>query len=253
MMLEDEIRQVIKEAVAAVKRPDLFREPLVSFSSAQDPRYADLRTKHIGEWHKLPSDLLPGARSVISYFAPFTREVVEQPRGMRDGAPLWAEAYQVINEHFNKVNQAVIDLLELRGHRAAAVKSTHTYDPCDLKCFWSHRSAAVIAELGAFGMNRLVITEKGSGGRFCTVITSAELTPNTTPAEVRCLWKKDAGICGLCFKACPVRALKPDSMEKFVCQDELNKNERILAESIGLTSADTCGKCISVCPLAYLE
>lgn len=64
---------------------------------------------------------------------------------------------------------------------------------------------------------------------------------------------KENGSCGLCFKACPIGALKPEQMDKFVCQDELNKNERLIQQTTPIRVADTCGKCISVCPLAYIE
>jgi epoxyqueuosine reductase QueG len=116
---------------------------------------------------------------------------------------------------------------------------------------WSHRSAAAIAGLGTFGANKLLITEKGSGGRFCTILTSAVLKANQVPIESKCLYLKN-GSCGLCFKICPVNALFPDSIDKFACQNEVNKNEAKPKESTNLQSADTCGKCISVCPFAYI-
>ena len=149
------------------------------------------------------------------------------------------------------VNDAITVFLEGLGYTNKTIKATHTYSPEDLKSMWSHRSAAAIAGLGAFGANRLLITEKGSGGRFCTVITSANLKANTDPIENKCLYIKN-GSCGLCFKICPVDALKPESMDKFRCQDELNKNEKNLKENTNLQSVDICGKCISICPVAYL-
>ena len=40
------------------------------------------------------------------------------------------------------------------------------YDPETFRAPWSHRSAAVIANLATLGVNNLAITEKGSGGRL---------------------------------------------------------------------------------------
>lgn len=251
MMLETEIKQIIAKAVASLNRPDLFREPLISFSAADDARYDALKTR-IGGWHLSPTELLPEAKSVVSYFVPFTRPVVKEPRTVKDGSFLWSEAYQEINRHFIAVNDSVSAYLEGLGYKTKTIKPTHTYDPKDLRCFWSHRSAAVIAGLGDFGANRLVITEKGSGGRFCTVLTSTYLQAPTKPVENKCLYKKN-GSCGLCFRVCPVGALKPDTMDKFACQEELNRNEKKMKGMSALQSADTCGKCISVCPVAYIE
>lgn len=249
--LEREIENIIVETVRGLGRPDLFRRPLVSFSAAEDEGYGKLKTV-IGEWNQSPAELLPGAKSVISYFVPFTKEVVSAPKGAAHGAALWAEAYLEINRHFEVVNAAVAGFLEGLGYAAKTIRATHTYDPKDLKSMWSHRSAAAIAGLGAFGTNRLLITEKGCGGRFCTVITTAQLEANTTPAENRCLHVRN-GSCGLCVKICPVNALGVDSMDKFACQNELNRNGAMFRESGALGGADVCGKCISVCPVGYLE
>lgn len=251
MSLELEIQKIIEEKILQLNRPDLFRAPLVAFSSARDDRYKELK-RIIGAWHCTPVELLPEAESVISYFVPFTKEVVSQPKGVADGSALWSEAYQEINAYFNEVNQAVQKYLESQGHLVTTIRATHTYDPKDLQAYWSHRSAAVIAGLASLGANRLAITEKGSGGRFCTVITSAKLEPNTKPAPQRCLYFKN-GSCGLCFKACPVGALRSDGMDKFACQDELNKNQEKIRQETTLISADTCGKCISICPFSYIE
>lgn len=248
--LEQALRRIITEQVAAIGRPDLFRPPLAAFSDAGDPRFADLK-EQIGPWHQLPSELLPEARSVISYFVPFTRAVAAQPRTVADGAPLWGEAYVVVNEALGHVNDAVAACLAEAGFSARTLPATHTYDPAVLHCLWSHRSAGVIAGLGAFGANRLVITDKGSGGRFCTVLTSAPLPSRLPPARERCLYLR-TGACGLCFDICPVKALKPDGMDKFACQDELNKNDARQRARTGY-EADVCGKCISVCPFAYIE
>lgn len=249
--LEAAIKQLISKSLHDLKRGDLYRDPLVSFSAATDPAYDELKTI-IGDWHKTPKELFPEARSVISYFIPFTKAVAYAPRRSESVSPVWGEAYQEINEHFNIINKAVAELLSEAGYISLTLKPTHTYDPKDLKCMWSHRSAAVIAGLGTFGANRLVITDKGSCGRFCSIITSAPLQAARQPAVDKCLYKKD-GSCGMCFKICPVQAIRPDSMAKFRCQDRLFENEADLKASAGLQSADVCGKCISICPFSYIE
>jgi len=249
--MKSEIVKIIENTIKELNRPDLFREPLVSFSSAKDKKYENLK-EIIGPWHLSPKELLPDALSVISYFIPFTRDVVSDPKKSDRGSALWAEAYQEINNHFIKINSVLSQYIEDMGYKAYSIRPTHTYNPSDLKCFWSHRSAAVISGLGSFGANGLVITEKGSGGRFCSLITTAPLKASDTIYETKCLHLKNKS-CGRCFDACPVKALTQDSMDKFVCQDKLNSNEKFIIEHTPLSSADICGKCISVCPFAYIE
>ena len=106
--------------------------------------------------------------------------------------------------------------------------------------------------MGSFGANRLVITEKGSAVRFCTVITDASLKPSPSYDGPKCLYYVD-GSCGKCFDICPAKALDKGNIDKFVCQKELNNNEAIAKETTHLKGADTCGKCISICPFAYID
>jgi len=65
-MLETGLKKIIAEAVASPDRWDLFREPFVSFSAANDKRYAALKTR-IGGWHLPPTELLPEAENRLKY------------------------------------------------------------------------------------------------------------------------------------------------------------------------------------------
>lgn len=245
MNIAGDIEKIIAEKVDSLERPDLLREPLVRFSSAKDKQYDELK-EIIGDWHLNPTELLEDAETVISYFVPFTKEVAAEPKKVAEGSALWGEAYAIINSYFDEINLSVMEYLRNLGYSASSIQATHTYDPKDMQSMWSHRSAAVIAGMGKFGANRLVITEKGSGGRFCTVFTSAIIREEMNPVEDSCLYNKN-GSCGLCFKICPVHALEPNSFNKFACQYVCNTNKK--QDKHG---ADTCGKCISICPLAYI-
>ena len=251
MSLEVEIRREIEDAMSKLGRDDLYRMPLVGFSAADDPLYEQLKTI-VGDWVVEPRGFLPSANSVISYFVPYTREAATAPRRDAQESPMWGESYAVINAYFEQVNERLCAFLRQKGFDAQAVPATHTYNEADMKSKWSHRSAAAIAKLGYFSANRMLVTEKGSGGRYCTVFTSAVLEPGTTAPENRCPYLKD-GSCGRCFKACPVGALTPEGLDKFACQAVTRCNEKLLVENHGIYEADTCGKCIGVCPLAYFE
>lgn len=248
---EQKIDGLVKDMVKAHGRDDLFREPITGFSDASDERYEKLKDI-VGPWVKSPVDLMENAKSVISYFVPFTKEVADAPKSSERVSPLWSEAYEDINAYFEVIGDAVVELLNKLGFESQKIRATHTYDPIVLQSLWSHRSAAVIAGIAAFGANRMAISEKGSAGRYCTVITSAELKSHKAPIEDKCIYHKN-GSCGLCFKACPVKALTPEGFEKFTCHDELLRNQHHIRNTTSIKSADVCGKCLSVCPLAYIE
>ena len=141
--LEKGIEQRIIDSLNELNRSDLFRSPIVAYSSAEDERYSKLKDI-IGDWHLNPAELLPDAKSVISYFVPFTKVVALEPKTMVNGSFRWSEAYQEINWHFEQINKAVADYLKNLGFSTKTIQATHTYDPKDLKSMWSHRSSAAI-------------------------------------------------------------------------------------------------------------
>lgn len=251
MSIERDITTIIEEAVAELDRGDLYREPLVAFSSADDQRYEGLKAI-IGDWVRTPQEFLPSAKTTISYFVPFTKEVATAPRHNPQESVLWGESYAVINAYFGQVNQRICTYLEENGFDAAPVPATHTYNEVDMTSAWSHRSAAAIAGLGYFSANRMLVTEKGSAGRYCTVFTSASVEERRQPPANRCPYLRN-GSCGKCFDACPVGALTPDDIDRPSCQAVTRRNEKLLEHNANLFEADTCGKCIAVCPLAYFE
>ena len=64
------IENFVQREVAQAGTQTHYREPLVGFANAADPRFLQLR--EVAEpTHMLPIDLLPTARSVVAFFVPF--------------------------------------------------------------------------------------------------------------------------------------------------------------------------------------
>lgn len=240
MELRQQIIGLINGMVAENNGESFFREPLVGFSAAKDPLYAELK-QIIGPHHLLPEDILAGAQTVISFFIPFSKEVVESNRH-GPVSETWARAYIVCNSLINALSEQLTVMIAERGEQAELVRATHTYDEKTLLAPWSHRSAAFIAGLGRFGLNRLLITPKGCAGRYGSVLTGAFISPTHRPEEEFCLYYRN-GSCRYCLDICPKQALAQDgSFAKHSCHEQLLAVDAAFPH---LGVCDVCGKCAS--------
>jgi len=206
-------------------RPDLegmciFDEPLFGYASAIDPFFAEAKKPEvIGAHFMAPDEWLPGAKTVISVFLPFTARVREANRlDMAWPALEWlhgrieGQAFQV------KICRLVEDLLKKEGFAALtpmidnrlSSRSPLTDDKTEQGFYttnWSERHAAFAAGLGTFGLSKGLITRKGVAGRFLSVITSAQFEP--TKRSYRGPY--DYCIrCYACVANCPVGAISKE-------------------------------------------
>lgn len=247
--LRSSIISLITETVAADEAEGLIRRPRVGFSSAEDPLFDQIR-RLVGSHHLHPRDILPEAATVVSFFLPFSQAVVKSNRGSGQVSAEWGRAYLRANELINGLSQSLIDLSVGQGGRAASVPATHTFDEKTLKAGWSHRSAAYVAGLGRFGLNRMLIGPDGGAGRFGSVFISQWLEPDQAQLDDYCLYLKN-GKCRACFKACPAEALTVDTFDGQKCYAHLLANSKHLNFDGRL--ADVCGKCVVAGPCAYMD
>jgi epoxyqueuosine reductase len=248
------IATTIHQAVTTAGKATPYRPPLVAFASAADPGFATLRTA-VHDGHALPVDLLPDPppdpdrAAVVSFFLPFAPSIVEANARQRQAvAREWAVAYLETNALIGELTAHLVDLLAARGIHAAGEPATHNFDPVTLRSRWSHKSVAVIAGLGSFGLHQMVITDAGCAGRFGSLVVDAPLPAGVwTGKEVvpvarreRCLYFHD-GSCLECIARCPAAALSLDEpLDKQGCYAKLLHTVEVYRD-IGYV--DACGKC----------
>ena len=234
------ISTTIFQSVAASKTQTEYRHPLIAYTSAGNPLFKRLR-ELVTPQHLLPQDLLPDAVSVVSFFIPFSKRVViSNSRDKEKVSPEWAKAYIETNALIGHITQLIIETLVEQGIQAVTVPATHNFDPATLISKWGHKSVAVVAGLGSFGLNQLVITDAGCAGRFGSLVLNAELPYTDLKSKERCLYFYD-GSCQECISRCPIGALQQENfLDKQLCWQQCQKNER---EYFSLGKADVCGKC----------
>lgn len=199
----------------------MFDAPIIGFGAADDPLFAEYKKPGvIGPWHMSPEEWLPGAKTVISFFFPMSREVRESNREARwKASDLWAyariEGQEYINAYMNAIAawlrgqgcETCVPQADPRWQRLAAGKGIEGYPEIRKDSFgsrWSERHAAYVCGLGTFGLSKGLITEKGMAGRFGSVLIDASLEADARPYS----GLYDYCIrCGACIRRCPARAI----------------------------------------------
>ena len=242
--VENEIWKCIETYCAEKQIANIWEKPVVKFADAKDPKFAQLKEIVVPD-HYLPTDYMEDAVTVLSWFLPFKREI---PRTNVDGATcsaVWADSYLITNELFIYINERLLQTIAEMGYRACMPVNAGMISNEIPKSRWSQRHVAYIAGHGTFGMNNMLISDKGCVGRYTSVITTIPAPVDPIPTEERCLYKKN-GSCGLCFKRCRVGALTPEGFDRFKCLAQCLENERLYP------GADVCGKCIVELPCSYM-
>lgn len=219
----------------------IYTQPLIGVADASDPMWEQLKkVEVVGPDHLTPTEWLPEAKSVISYYLPFTKQI--RSSNHKKGFPSIEWLYgRYEGEIFNNtLRKMIIAEIELNGEKAVAPALDERFSINNHISNWSERHAAFIAGLGTFSWSHTLITHLGTAGRIGSVITNEKLefTPRTYN-EIDQYCNK----CGDCIKRCPPRAINEpktineNNMDKERCSKFL---DRILERNHPRYG---CGKC----------
>lgn len=202
---------------------NMYDRPIISIGSADDPLWEELKDPQgVGKMFKAPKDWMPEAKTVISYFAPFSEFVrtgnEKDPVDVGNG---WLYARIEGQQFLTGVNYFMEDFFKKNGINAFSPYASNDFKyifgegtnpdfPAGMSYTsnWSERHVAYVCGLGTFGLSKGLITEKGVSGRFGSFIVDY-------PFEVD--ERKYTGLydyctmCGKCAQNCPARAI---SIEK---------------------------------------
>jgi len=261
-MDQDRIIGLIRDFVAADARnavPEIpgtvvFEEPLVAFAAAADPLYARLSEDGvIGPHHMAPAEWLPGAKSVVVWFLPFTERIVTSNR--TEGVPSaeWYLAYHWGEAFNNALRDHVAGEIKRAGYGAVAPMRDDRFVMQPGTSNWSERHTAYIAGMGSFGLSYSFITERGCAGRFGSVVTDLSLSasPRTISSlRANCL-AESGGTCTACISRCPVDAITAEKKDHAACLAFLR--DRVVPfyeKQYNTIRSLCCGKCQTGVPCA---
>lgn len=240
------IYKYVKEYSEKKEIKTKWGQPIVKFSDANDKMFIKLK-EIVSPTHGLPKDFLEDAKTVISYFIPFDPSVANSNIKGKYSSKKWAQAYVETNDLIFNLNKYIKKEFEALNYKSSIIPATHNFNEDSLISDWSHRHVGYIAGLGKFGLNNMLITDKGCCGRVGSIITNLKIEPTKRSDKEYCLYKSK-GICKKCVKRCVNDALKVDSFDRHKCYEILLYNDKLHFD-LGLT--DACGKCCVSLPCSF--
>jgi epoxyqueuosine reductase len=149
-----------------------------------------------------PEQILPGARTVISFLSVEPEEAIISYLSKKDPEPYRDHFYENI-QLLGRAGLALAEALRSGGYRAVPLSPNGVYSEgssvfTGLKPPFSHRYAAVAAGIGTIGLSGNVVTpEYGARVGLSSVVCDAPLVPDQPLVDNPC------DECRRCLKSCP--------------------------------------------------
>ncbi len=236
----------------------LYEAPLIGFAAADDELFRTYKQPEIiGANFLSPTEWLPSAKTVVSFFFPFTEEVRSSNRAARsEPSPEWLYGRIEGQEFITRFMAGLRQLLEEEKIACCVpsqdprfgvkfeMSSLNGASDFHADSRWSERHAAYACGLGTFGLSRGLISEKGVAGRAASMIVSAEFQATGrryTGIDDYCIR------CGACARNCPAQAISLEyGKNNMLCSAHIEKMKEKYSPRYG------CGKCQVGVPCEYL-
>jgi len=247
-IIEDRIADFVDEYASRRDTLTRWQRPIVAYADASDALFEKLK-EAVGPEHMMPSDFMEDAATAITYFLPFEESVAKSNMDGRFSSWEWGKAYVETNEMILELNAYIKEVVGELGHNAVLVPTALNFTKDRLTSDWSQRHVAYVAGLGKFGLNNMLITQKGCCGRIGSVVTNIKLEATARKESEACLYKQ-SGACGLCVGRCVNDALFEGGFDREKCYEMCVINMDRLKEA---GHADVCGKCTVGLPCSFKD
>ena len=250
----NKINNIIKSTVIEFEKNNqlnnYWKKPIIKIISAENKNFAILKEAVSAE-HLMPDEILPDAKSVISFFIPFHENIVNSNIDGKMASEKWVIAYIKTNELIKTINDNIEILMKKNGYNTGKIPATHNFDERKLISNWSHRHIAYIAGMGTFGINNMLITKNGCCGRLGSIIIDYKIDEPEEKKIIteKCL-NKINGSCGLCQKKCAINTYENNKFNRQKCYQQCLKNSEYHKKN---GYADVCGKCLAGLPCSMNE
>ncbi|HOW23821.1 MAG TPA: 4Fe-4S binding protein [Sedimentibacter sp.] len=198
--------KALNEELAGMK---IFDEPIFAYGAADDEGFQLLKSPSvIGEHFMKPREWLPSANTVIVYFFPFTDEIRESNRKVMSWpSNEWLHGRIDGHEFMREFSLFLNSRLNDEGYKSLVPGLDSRFKSTGFTSNWSERHAAYICGLGTFGLSKGIITEKGTAGRFGSIVTELRLKPDIK--KYNSIYEYCIN-CGVCAENCPAEAISTE-------------------------------------------
>lgn len=241
--MKSKIETLIKEFVSSYhtikNMKTKWREPIVAYADPKDKMFFELK-EIVSPSHALPQDFLEDVQTVVSYFIPLDYDIVKSNITGMESSREWAISYVETSSLIIDLNNFIENELEKLGYDSINLAGSYNFDENKLINDWSHKHVAYVTGLGKFGLNHVLITDKGCCGYLGTFVTNLKIEPTERKDIEYCLYKNNNS-CKKCIERCINGALKIGSFNRNKCYEACTNNAKKYSD---VGSCTVCGKCL---------
>lgn len=229
----------------------IYGDPIFGFAAADDEIFRQFQDKDIiGDHFLLPEQWMAEAKTVISFFLPFTGRVITSNATQAiTPSPEWLHGRIEGQQLLIRLCKHLQNVLHKAGHKSIVPSADERFwtiaaqrpdlpeaiNELSFTSNWSERHVAYACGLGTFSLSKGLITQKGTAGRFGSLITSMVVE---TTARTYTSYDQYCTKCGRCIAKCPVDAISmADGKDHKLCSAFLDDMLDKFKPRYG------CGKC----------
>jgi len=219
----------------------IFDPPIFAFGNPVDEIFTEFKSPDIIGAHFLtPREWLPAARTVISFFLPYTERIrTANSQNNRWPADEWLHGRIEGQLFVFELAKQIQKTLSGAGYDSLVPGADARYKTWvkedNYSSNWSERHIAYACGLGTFGLSKGLITEKGTCGRFGSVLTAMDLPKDDR--QYNDIYEYCIK-CGACIPQCPAGSISLEAgKDHAICSAFLDKTRAKHKPRYG------CGKC----------
>lgn len=180
----------------------IFDAPLIGVAQARDPLFLKLKDSTVVDpGHLTPKEWMPEAKSVISYFLPFSSAIRNLFKNKNSVSSLKWTYEKIENMSFvNTLCKFISKNIGEMGGISVIPSISPRFTVKNYKSNWSEKHIAFISGLGTLSLNKTLITKRGCAGRLGSIIVSI---PYKATKRAYSGVYDYCNSCGSCIQICP--------------------------------------------------